>query len=96
MAAAIGVHNGTSNLLLRDKHATRCSVCNRNDLPLKDACCEKCQEVLKRSLEEHVVHRIVSTWECSRCTLLNKIHHAKCGACGLNKLASVSCAFHNE
>lgn len=89
MAAAIGVHNGTPSLLLHDQYATACALCNRENLPLKDSYCEKCQEVFKQSLEEPTVHKIVSTWQCSRCTLLNEINHVKCNACGLQKFSSV-------
>ena len=90
MAAAIDTRDGTPDSAAQDQHDTVCSLCNRNNPPLKDSLCERCQRVIKKSLEENDgIPKFVSTWTCSRCTLLNKINRNKCDACGLSKDSSV-------
>ena len=87
----VSTHSGTSNFKIQDPWS--CLLCDSGDVKAANSYCEKCQQTLHESLKDQIIGKLLSAWQCPRCTLFNKIHHEECNACGMPKLSSVNSSF---
>jgi ribosomal protein L40E len=82
------IHNDSSLHSIDDRWS--CPLCSFSNSMTNYPICEVCQEVNPEFAENFLItDQSISTWQCSRCTLNNKINAERCRICDTPKHAPV-------